>query len=121
MLSPPPLPVRFSMLVERPLGASHVAAVVIGATVGVGIFFTPATVAKMLPSPAWIVALWTIGGLVAIAGAFVFSDLAKKYPNAGGVYVFLREGFGPRTAFLYGWLQLLVIQPGAMAVIALVL
>ena len=106
---------------DKPLGASHVAAVVIGATVGVGIFSTPATVAKMLPSPAWIVALWTIGGLVAIAGAFVFSDLAKKYPHAGGVYVFLREGFGPRTAFLYGWLQLLVIQPGAMGVIALVL
>ena len=106
---------------DKPLGASHVAAVVIGATVGVGIFFTPATVARMLPSPAWIVALWTIGGLVAIAGAFVFSDLAKRHPNAGGVYVFLREGLGPRAAFLYGWLQLLVIQPGAMAVIALVL
>ena len=106
---------------DKPLGASHVAAIVIGATVGVGIFFTPATVARMLPSPAWIVALWTIGGLVAIAGAFVFSDLAKKMPNAGGVYVFLREGLGPRAAFLYGWLQLLVIQPGAMAVIALVL
>jgi APA family basic amino acid/polyamine antiporter len=107
--------------VDKPLGASHVAAVVIGATVGVGIFFTPANVARMLPSPAWIVALWTIGGLVAIAGAFVFSDLARKFPNAGGVYVFLREGLGPRTAFLYGWLQLLVIQPGAMGVIALVL
>ena len=106
---------------DKPLGASHVAAVVIGATVGVGIFFTPATVAKMLPSPAWIVALWMIGGVIAIAGAFVFSDLAKKHPNAGGVYVFLREGLGPRTAFLYGWLQLLVIQPGAMGVIALVL
>ena len=106
---------------DKPLGASHVAAVVIGATVGVGIFFTPATVARMVPSAAWIVALWTIGGLVAIAGAFVFSDLARKFPNAGGVYVFLREGLGPRAAFLYGWLQLLVIQPGAMAVIALVL
>ena len=107
--------------IDKPLGASHVAAVVIGATVGVGIFFTPATVARMLPSPAWIIALWTIGGLVAIAGAFVFSDLARRLPNAGGVYVFLREGFGPRMAFLYGWLQLLVVQPGAMAVIALVL
>src|SRR6185295_16852189 len=85
--------------VDKPLGASHVAAVVIGATVGVGIFFTPATVAMMLPSPAWIVALWMIGGVIAIAGAFVFSDLAKKHPNAGGVYVFLREGLGPRTAF----------------------
>lgn len=88
---------------------------------GVGIFFTPATVAKMVPSAPWIVALWAIGGLIAIAGGLVFSDLATRFPNAGGVYVFLREGFGPRTAFLYGWLQLLVIQPGAMAVIALVL
>lgn len=105
----------------RPLGAAHVAAVVIGATVGVGIFFTPATVAKMVPSATWITLLWVIGGLIAIAGGFVFSDLAARFPNAGGVYVFLREGFGARTAFLYGWLQLLVIQPGAMAVIALVL
>jgi APA family basic amino acid/polyamine antiporter len=110
---------------RRPLGPAHVAAVVIGATVGVGIFFTPATLARMLPSPTWVMGIWVLGGLIAVAGAFVFAELGARFPAAGGVYVFLREGFGPRagppTAFLYGWLQLLVVQPGAMGVVALVL
>jgi APA family basic amino acid/polyamine antiporter len=110
---------------ERPLGPVHVAAVVVGAIVGVGIFFTPASLARALPSTAWVLGIWLLGGLVAIAGALVFAELGARWPHAGGIYVFLRDGFGPRRgpelAFLYGWLQLLVIQPGAMGVIAIVL
>ena len=112
------------MSVERPLGSLHVAAVVIGAIIGVGIFFTPATLARALPSPAWVLGLWLLGGIVTASGALVFADLGARYPHAGGVYVFLRESFGrhgPFLAFLYGWLQLLVVQPGSMAVIAIVL
>jgi APA family basic amino acid/polyamine antiporter len=113
------------MSTERPLGPVHVAAVVIGAIVGVGIFFTPATLARALPSPAWVLGIWLLGGIVSIAGALVFADLGARYPSAGGVYVFLREGFGKRVgpllSFLYGWMQLLVVQPGSMAVIAIVL
>lgn len=109
----------------RPLGALHVASVVVGAIVGVGIFFTPAAIARALPSSAWILAIWALGGVASVAGALVFADLGSRWPRPGGVYVFLREGFGPRVgrplAFLYGWSQLLVIQPGSMAVIALVL
>lgn len=110
--------------VERPLGPLHVAAIVVGAIVGVGIFFTPASLARALPSPAWILGVWLLGGVVSAAGALVFADLGSRFPRAGGVYVFLREGFGPLgpgLAFLYGWLQLLVIQPGSMGVIAIVL
>jgi APA family basic amino acid/polyamine antiporter len=113
------------MSAERPLGALHVASVAIGAIVGVGIFFTPATLARAVPSPAWVLGLWVLGGIVTLAGALIFADLAVRWPRAGGIYVFLREGFGAPAgdalSFLYGWLQLLVVQPGAMAVIAVVL
>lgn len=110
---------------ERPLGALHVASVVIGAIIGVGIFFTPAVLARALPSPGWVLGVWALAGVASLAGALVYAELGGRYPHAGGIYVFLRDGFGPRAgrplAFLYGWLQLLVVQPGAMAVIAVVL
>lgn len=110
---------------ERPLGTSHVAAVVIGAIIGVGIFFTPATLARAVPTSAWVLGVWVLGGVASVTGALVFADLGARWPRAGGVYVFLREGFGgplgSALSFLYGWLQLLVVQPGAMAVIAVVL
>ncbi len=110
---------------ERPLGALHVAAIVVGALIGVGIFFTPAVLARALPSPGWVLGVWALAGLVSLSGALVYAELGGRFPQAGGIYVFLRDGLGPRAgpplAFLYGWLQLLVIQPGAMAVIAVVL
>jgi len=110
---------------ERPLSVVHVAAVVVGAIVGVGIFFTPASLARALPSSMWVLGIWLLGGVVSVAGALVFAELGARYPRAGGVYVFLREGFGERAgpplAFLYGWSQLLVVQPGSMAVIAIAL
>ena len=110
---------------ERPFGAWHVAAVAIGAMVGVGIFFTPAILARAVPGPVWLLGLWVLGGIASVAGALVFADLSVRWPHAGGLYVFLRDGFGgpagQALSFLYGWLQLLVVQPGAMAVIAVVL
>jgi APA family basic amino acid/polyamine antiporter len=110
---------------ERPLGAIHVAAVAVGAIVGVGIFFTPAALARVTPGPTAALAIWILGGVATLAGALVFADLGVKWPRAGGLYVFLREGFpgriGQALSFLYGWLQLLVVQPGAMAIIAVVL
>jgi APA family basic amino acid/polyamine antiporter len=113
------------MPVERPLGTLHVAAVVVGAIVGVGIFFTPATLARAVPNAQWVLGLWVLGGIASVAAALVLADLGVRWPHAGGLYVFLREGFGRERgraiSFLYGWLQLLVVQPGAMAVIAVVL
>lgn len=113
------------MSAERPLGPLHVAAVVVGAIVGVGIFFTPASLARALPSPAWVIGIWVLGGLVSSAGALLFAELGGRFPRAGGIYVFLREGFGPKVgpfmAFEYGWLQMLVIQPASMGVVAIVL
>jgi APA family basic amino acid/polyamine antiporter len=110
---------------DRPLGSTHVAAVVVGAIIGVGIFFTPAALARALPSPSWVLGIWLLGGIASVAGALVFAELAGRYPSAGGIYVFLREGLGPRTgpmlAFVYGWQQLLAVVPCSMAIIALVL
>ncbi len=110
---------------SRLLGPWHVASVVIGAIIGVGIFFTPATLARAVPNAGWVLGIWVLGGVASIAGALVFADLGARWPRAGGLYVFLREGFADKTgsalSFLYGWLQLLVVQPAAMAIIALVL
>ncbi len=109
----------------RPLGLIHVAAVVVGAIIGVGIFFTPATLARQLPSPTWLLGIWLLGGAASAAGALVFAELSGRYPRQGGIYVFLREGFGPRAgpplAFVYGWQQLFAVVPCSMAIIALVL
>ncbi len=109
----------------KPLGLLHVAAVVIGAIVGVGIFVTPGSLARRLPSPAWVLGLWLLGGLASAAGALVFAELGGRYPRPGGIYVFLREGFGPQAgpalAFVYGWQQLFAVVPCSMAIIALAL
>ena len=110
---------------QRQLGGLDVGAVVVGAIVGVGIFFAPATLARDLPSPSWMLGVWGLGGLVTLLGALVLADLGGRMPQAGGLYVFLREGYGerrgPLVAFLYGWANLLIVQPGALAIIALVL
>lgn len=110
---------------ERRIGALGVGSVVAGAIVGVGIFFLPASVARAAPSGPVILALWAVGGLLSGVGALVLAELGARVPAEGGAYAFVREGLGPRwgppLAFLFGWLNLLVVQPGAMGVIALVL
>jgi APA family basic amino acid/polyamine antiporter len=109
----------------RTLGPLGVGSIVFGAIVGVGIFFLPATVAAAAPSGPAVLGLWVGGGLLSALGALVLGELGARLPREGGPYAFLREGLGPRVgpplAFLYGWTNLLVVQPGAMGVIALVL
>jgi APA family basic amino acid/polyamine antiporter len=91
---------------------------VVGEVIGVGIFLTPAEMAQSLGSPAWLIAVWLIMGASAIGGALTFGGLAARYPEAGGLYVYLREAFGPRVGFLYGWLSMLVTDPGLTAMLA---
>ncbi len=109
----------------RQLGLPDVAAIVIGGIIGVGIFFTPATVAAEVPSPTWVLGVWILGGAIAMLGALALAEMGARVPESGGVYVFLRDGLPPRisrlTAFLYAWINLLVLQPLALAIIALVL
>jgi APA family basic amino acid/polyamine antiporter len=91
---------------------------VIGGIVGGGIFRTPAAVAERVGSPGLILAVWVVGGIVALIGALCFGELGQRSPRAGGGYVYLREVWGALPAFLYGWALLLVIASGAIAAIA---
>ena len=93
-------------------------ALVIGHTIAVGIFLTPAEVIGALASPALTLALWVVGGALALTGAVTFGELAARYPLAGGLYIYLREAWGERTAFLYGWQSFLIMDPGITAALA---
>jgi APA family basic amino acid/polyamine antiporter len=100
---------------SRRLGLATAAAMVVGEVIGVGIFLTPAEMARSLGSPAWLITVWLIMGASAIGGALSFGGLAARFPEAGGLYVYLREAYGPRVGFLYGWLSMLVTDPGLTA------
>ena len=102
----------------RRLGLFSGTMAVVGGIIGGGIFRTPATVAERLGSPSLILAAWVAGGVVALAGALCFGELGQRRPRAGGGYVYLRETWGPLSAFLYGWALLLVIASGAIAAVA---
>ncbi|HEX9187251.1 MAG TPA: amino acid permease [Vicinamibacteria bacterium] len=103
---------------ERRVSLPAAAALVVGATVGVGIFLTPAGMARSLASPGLVFAVWLFMGVAALCGALSFGELAARYPEAGGSYVYLREAHGPAVAFLYGWKCLLVMDPGLTAALA---
>jgi APA family basic amino acid/polyamine antiporter len=91
---------------------------VVGGTVGVGIFLTPAGMARALGSPGLVFLVWAFMGATALCGALSLGELAARYPEAGGSYVYLREAYGPAVAFLYGWKCLLVMDPGLTAALA---
>jgi APA family basic amino acid/polyamine antiporter len=92
---------------------------VVGGTVGVGIFLTPAGMARALAAPALVFLVWAFMGAAALCGALSLGELAARYPEAGGNYVYLREAYGPALAFLYGWKCLLVMDPGLTAALAM--
>jgi APA family basic amino acid/polyamine antiporter len=102
----------------RRLGLFDATMIVMGGIVGSGIFINPSVVARQVKSPALILGAWAIGGAIALAGAFVYAELAALRPAVGGQYAYLREAFSPAVAFLYGWALLLVIQSGGMAAVA---
>lgn len=104
--------------VARGLGLWSATALVISNTVAVGIFLTPAELIGALASPALTFGLWLGCGVLILAGALSFGELASRYPQAGGLYVYLREGWGRRVAFLYGWQSLLIMDPGLTAALA---
>ena len=91
----------------------------VGGIIGSGIFFTPAETARALPTAGLVFLVWTVGGVVALAGALTYAELGAMMPDAGGPYVYIRDGFGRLAAFLYGWMVLLSIGTGALAAVAL--
>ncbi len=97
------------------MGVWAATAVVTGEAISLGIFLTPAGMAKSLGSPALLAAVWCGMAVVTMAGALCFTELAVRFPQAGGEYVYLRQGFGRRVAFLYGWMAAVVMYPGVAA------
>lgn len=93
--------------------------VVVGGIIGSGIFFTPAEVARAVPNGSMILLVWALGGVVALAGALTYAELGAMMPDAGGAYVYLREGFGGLSAFLYAWMSVGLIATGALAAVAM--
>jgi APA family basic amino acid/polyamine antiporter len=92
---------------------------VVTEVIGVGIFLTPATMVRTLGTPGRVLLMWAVMGVLTAAGALCYAELATRFPRAGGGYVFLREAFGPRCAFVYGWMALLVMDPGLTAALAI--
>jgi APA family basic amino acid/polyamine antiporter len=91
-----------------------------GGAIGSGIFRTPSQVAAAVPSPAWMLAAWALGGAVTLAGALTFAELGAAMPRAGGQYVWLSEAYGGLVGFLHGWAYFLVVVTGAIAALAIV-
>lgn len=100
---------------RRQLGLAAAIAVVTGESTALGIFLTPASMAKALGSPLLLAMVWSATACMALCGALCYSELAVRFPQAGGEYVYLRQGYGERIAFLYGWMSATVMDPGVAA------
>ena len=98
----------------RSLGLLSSIGLVIGITIGGGIFRTPAGIAERVPDPLWMMGVWILGGVIVLCGALSFAELSASMPETGGMYVYLREGWGRPYGFLYGWAQLVLIRAAAL-------
>src|SRR5437879_430890 len=105
---------------RRVIGLAGGTALIVGITIGSGIFRTPPTIAGLVPNPLVIMGLWTAFGLVSICGALALAELSTMLPQAGGVYVFLREAYGDAAAFVFGWLYVLITTPTTIAALSVV-
>jgi amino acid transporter len=103
---------------QRRLGLWSAVAVLVGSTIGSGIFRSPAGVADKLPGPLPMMAVWVAGGLFALCGALALAELSGAFPETGGAYVFIREGFGRLPAFLFGWAELTLIRAASLGAIS---
>jgi basic amino acid/polyamine antiporter, APA family len=118
MTAPPELPAPPDGDLVRGLGARSAVAVVVGAVIGSGVFLVAADIRASVASPIWGVAVWIAAGLLSLIGGLTFAELGGRFPGTGGQYVYLREAFGPRIAFLFGWTVFLVIQAGSIAAVS---
>jgi APA family basic amino acid/polyamine antiporter len=102
----------------RGLGLVDATLLIVGSVIGSGIFFAPSIMAGYLQSPGLLLGLWVTGGVLTLAGALSYAELAASLPRAGGQYVFLSEAFAPVFGFLYGWTLLVAINTGFVAAVA---
>ena len=119
-MSAPLIPAdRWGERLTRRLGLWSAVAVLVGSTIGSGIFRTPASVAQRIDDVPLFLLAWVVGAVVVLCGALTYSELAAAFPRSGGVYVFVRESFGKLPAFLFTWAELWVIRPGAYGAIGI--
>ena len=110
---------RWGERLIRRLGLWSAVAVLVGSTIGSGIFRTPASVAQRIDDVPLFLLAWVLGAIVVLCGALTYSELAAAFPRSGGVYVFVRESFGPLPAFLFAWAEMWIIRPGAFGAIGI--
>jgi APA family basic amino acid/polyamine antiporter len=115
-MTTPPLEGRL----PRTLGLWSSVALVIGITIGSGIFRSPAGIARQAPNPLVMIGLWVVGGAITLCGALSLAEIAAALPETGGIYAYLREAWGRRAAFLFGWSELVLIRASALGGIAVV-
>ena len=102
----------------RVLGFTSVVGILVGTVIGSGIFVAPNRIAELVESPQLILAVWVVGGVLSFFGALAFAELGAAFPQAGGMYVYLRESYGSMVAFLFGWALFFVIDSGAIATLS---
>ena len=102
----------------RGLGPWASASIVVGTVIGTGVFLKTAVMAQLGGSPAWVLAAWGVAAALSFTGAMTYAELGGMFPAAGGEYVYLREGYGPFMAFLYGWIRFWIGTPGSVAAYA---
>ena len=104
---------------ERRIGLADSVFLVIGAVFGSGIFLTTGVIAAQLPSPGLIWFMWIAGGMLTVMGALTYAELGVMYPESGGPYIYLREAFGDKAAFVFGWTFFWIISGGGLAALAM--
>jgi len=102
----------------RGLSLLDTVALVVGTIIGTGIFLKSATMAQQVGSPALVLLVWALAGLLSLAGALTYAEIGALFPQAGGEYVYLRESYGELPAFLYGWMRFAIASPGSIAAYA---
>src|SRR5262245_56752390 len=115
-----PAPAPAEPAFQQRLGLFDATMLIVGTMIGSGIFVTPQAIAADVGSSGWIMAVWTLAGVMTVLGALSYAELAGMMPHSGGQYVYLREAYSPLWGFLYGWTCFLVIQTGSIAAVAVV-
>ncbi len=112
------MPATETSALPRRIGLWSAIAIVIGSVIGSGIFRSPAGIADRLPGPLAMMSVWVIGGIFALCGALTMAELASAIPRTGGIYQYLKEAWGRRTGFLFGWTELVIIRAAAYGAIS---
>lgn len=113
------MPSHQTATLERTLGLRDLILLIIGTVIGSGIFIVPGAVLRQVQGDVTLAMLvWLVGGILSLLGALTYGELAARSPKAGGIYIYIRDGFSPLLAFLYGWTLFFVISTGAMATLA---